>query len=111
MALPGRGRIAPRDPRMNGTEAAYADLLTLRQAGGEVAGWWFEALKLRLAGNTFYTPDFLVQLADGLLELHEVKGFWRDDARVKIKVAAAQYPLFPFVAVQRVKGRWREERF
>ncbi|WP_235527115.1 hypothetical protein [Sphingopyxis sp. 113P3] len=33
-----------------------------------------------------------------------------DDARVKIKVAASQYP-FQFVAIQRVKGEWVEERF
>ena len=34
----------------------------------------------------------------GVLELHECKGFWRDDARVKIKVAASLYP-FKFIAV------------
>ena len=38
-------------------------------------------------------------LANGQIELHEVKGFWMDDARVKIKVAAEMYP-FKFVAIK-----------
>jgi hypothetical protein len=33
-------------------------------------------------------------LADGSIELHEVKGFFEDDAKVKVKVAAS---MFPFV--------------
>ena len=48
------------------------------------------------------------------MELHEVKGHWQDDARVKIKVAAEQYP-FRFVAVKaRAKkdgGGFSEEEF
>jgi hypothetical protein len=52
--------------------------------------------------------------ADGVLEMHEVKGFWQDDARVKIKVAASIYP-FRFVAVTaRAKkhgGGWEREEF
>ena len=51
---------------------------------------------------------------DGILEMHEVKGFWQDDARVKIKVAASIYP-FRFVAVKaRAKkhgGGWEVENF
>ena len=33
------------------------------------------------------------------MEMHEVKGFWQDDARVKIKVAAQMYP-FRFLAAK-----------
>jgi hypothetical protein len=32
-------------------------------------------------------------LANGELELHETKGFMRDDAAVKLKVAAGMYPM------------------
>lgn len=99
---------------MNKTEAAYAAHLELRKHAGEVLWYRFEGLKLRLADNTFYTPDFAVMLADGVLEVHEVKGFWEDDARVKIKVAADQYP-FRFLAVKaRAKkdgGGWEFESF
>ena len=96
--------------RMNKTEAAYAYELEMRRLAGEVAWFAFEAIKLRLADKTFYTPDFLVVLADGEVQFHEVKGFWRDDARVKIKVAAEQYP-FPFVAIRKTKGGWETEYF
>ncbi|WP_241065491.1 DUF1064 domain-containing protein [Achromobacter insuavis] len=98
----------------NKTEQAYADLLTARLHAGTVAWFEFEGLKFRLADNTFYTPDFTVMLPDGEIELHEVKGFWTDDARVKIKVAAAKYP-FRFVAVQKRAakngGGWSTEIF
>ena len=60
----------------------------------------------RSADATRYTPDFLVELPGGLLELHEVKGFWRDDARVKFKVAAELFPMFRFVAVKRKHRQW-----
>ena len=95
---------------MNKTEAAYPDHLGLRQMSGEVAWFAFEAVKLRLADKTFYTPDFAVMLADGTIEQHEVKGFWEDDARVKIKVAAAMFP-FRFIGVQKDKTGWKFEDF
>lgn len=78
--------------QMNKTESAYCQHLELRKRAGEIAWYRFEGIKLRLADNTFYTPDFAVMLATGEMELHEVKGFWTDDARVKTKVAADQYP-------------------
>ena len=98
----------------NKSEAAYESVLQARQVAGEVVWYRFEGIKLRLADNTFYTPDFAVMLADGQIELHEVKGFWADDARVKIKVAADQYP-FRFIAVmarsKRDGGGWKVEEF
>jgi hypothetical protein len=99
---------------MNKTEAAYdAHLQQLRHAG-EILWHKFEGVKLRLADNTFYTCDFAVLAKDGFMEMHEVKGFWQDDARVKIKVAASIYP-FRFVAVTaRAKkrgGGWEREEF
>jgi len=97
---------------MNGTEARYATYLEERKASGEINWFAFEAVKLRLAPLTFYTPDFLVMLDDGTLEAHEVKGFWQDDARVKIKVAAEIYP-FRFIVVTVVPkkdgGGWKTE--
>ena len=99
---------------MNKTEAAYAKLLEEMKYAGEVAWYRFEGVKLRLADNTFYSPDFAVMRSDGQMEMHEVKGMWTDDARVKIKVAADAYP-FKFVAVK-VKpkkdgGGWAVEEF
>jgi len=99
---------------MNQTEAEYAKLLEELRLSGNVAWWKFEAIKLKLAKNTTYTPDFFVMLSTGELQAHEIKGFWRDDARVKIKVAADIYP-FKFVAVSKKTrkdgGGWRIEEF
>jgi hypothetical protein len=92
---------------MNKTEAAYDQYLKLRP---DVVWHKFEGLKFRLADNTFYTPDFAVLLDSGELEAHEVKGFWQDDARVKIKVAADMYPI-RFIAIKSEKGQWKLEEF
>lgn len=100
--------------QMNKTEAAYAQRLELLKGAGQVLWWKFEALKLRLADNTFYTPDFAVMVKDGVMECHETKGFWRDDARAKIKIAADMYPFRFFALTQRAKkhgGGWSVEEF
>ena len=80
--------------QLNKTEQSYQDHLELLMRAGEILWYKFEGLKLRLADNTFYTPDFFVMMASGQLEAHEVKGFAMDDSVVKIKVAAE---IFPFV--------------
>ena len=98
---------------MNQLESRYADLLAIAMQTNPagVASFRFEALKLRLADKTFYAPDFVVLRPDGLIELHEVKGHWEDDARVKVKVAAEMYPEFLFVGVtwSRREG-WKYEQ-
>lgn len=99
---------------MNKTEAAYERELAEAKQIGDVLWYRFEGVKLRLADNTFYTADFAVMTGDNVLEIHEVKGFWTDDARVKIKVAADQYP-FRFIAVKalpkKAGGGWAREEF
>lgn len=90
----------------NRTEKAYADFLEVQRRAGNIARWDFEPEKLRLADLTYYTPDFRVIYPDGTIEFHEVKGFLRDDAMVKIKVAAEQHP-YRFVMVKKAKGgKW-----
>ncbi len=111
-----RKRLPPGT--MNKTEAAYAEVLESRCAGGEIVSYRFEAYKLRLADNTHYTPDFVVQMPDGTIQLHEVKActskgvmLCEDDAKVKIKVAAEQYPEFSFVMCgklpKKIGGGWK----
>lgn len=94
---------------MNRTEERYAELLWIRQRAGEIRRYYFEPFKLRLGHNLHYTPDFGLWMIDDTVEVHEVKGFWRDDARVKIKVAATEFPMFRFMAVRLVKGQWEFE--
>ena len=98
---------------MNGIEKRYAVYLDIQKIVGEIISWKFEPIKLRLAKATFYQPDFLVVMPNHRIELRETKGFWEDDARVKIKVAAEMFPEFSFVAVTWDKRNkiWKTERF
>ena len=86
---------------LNSTEQGYQDFLAARLQAGDLAWFGFEAIKLRLADLTFYTPDFVVITSEGFIEVHEVKGHWEDDARVKFKVAARLFPWAEFVAVKK----------
>lgn len=103
-----RGRTGTK-PRhgMNRTEERYAAHLARQVAAGQLAGFWFESVKVRLADRTWYAPDFLVQLPDGWLELHEVKGFMEGDAAVKLKVVCEIYWAFPLRLVREVRGAWQ----
>lgn len=98
---------------MNKLEAEYAGYLEWERSVGNIDWWAYETLKIRLADNTYYTPDFAV-LRAGALEFHETKGFWREDARLKIKIAAEVLP-FQFRAIRKksVKegGGWDVEYF
>jgi len=82
-------------PKMNKWEKAHeSELLILLQIR-EILGYHFEPFGLKLASKTYYHPDFLVVYPDHF-EIHEVKGFMRDDANVKIKVATKLFPWFQF---------------
>ena len=93
---------------MNALEARYGLYLEGLRRSGEVLWYKYEAIKFRLADKTFYTPDFLLVTKDGTFEAHETKGFWTDDARVKIKVVAEMYPI-RFVTVKLTKNGWEKE--
>ena len=107
VAVAPRGVLAP--PKMNKTEAAYGAVLELRKRGGEIAWYAYEGITLKLAPDTRYTPDFAVMLAGGEIELHEVKGFFREDAKLKCKLAAELFP-FPILVVRKVTGGWDVQR-
>lgn len=108
-------RARARQPRergsMNKTETAYSQRLEAMRLAGEIQNWAFEAMKIRLADNTFYTPDFMVITADWQIEFHEVKaitkqGRWlvEDDAAVKFKVAAEMHWWAGFLMAGRTAG-------
>lgn len=82
---------------------------------GDIDRWHFEGITFKLAQRTRYTPDFFVAVdygggEQGFLCI-ETKGFWREDARVKIKVAAEMFPEFSFFGARRIKREWIYERF
>lgn len=106
------GRL--KSGQMNKTETAYAQELEARKNAQELLWYAFEGVTLKLADGCRYTPDFAVLRVDGVMEMHEVKGYWQDDAKAKIKVAADKFP-FKFIAVyKRPKkdgGGWKVEEF
>jgi len=110
--LQALGRL--KSGTMNKTEAAYEQELKLKLHAGLILWYKFESMTFKLASDTRYTPDFCVMDASGEIELHEVKGFWQDDAKVKIKVAASLFP-FKFIAVKakakKDGGGWAVEEF
>jgi len=102
------GRL--KSGQMNQTEKKYSDRLELLKRAGEIIWYSFEPANLRLADRCFYKVDFMVMNKDFQMEVHEVKGFWTDDALVKIKVAAELFP-FRFIAIQYKKKEWEVREF
>jgi len=103
-----RGKLPAN--RMNKLEAGYAAYLDVLKHSGEVLWWRFQPWNLRLADGATFKPDFGVMMRDLGMECHETKGHWREAARVRIKIAAAEFP-FKFIAIKRVGGSWEREEF
>lgn len=95
---------------MNRTEQAFRDQLEHWKASGVILAYWFEAFKFKIASEKcYYTPDFVALMGDSTLAVFEVKGSLRiftDDAKVKCKVFADQYPLPLYVVCPKGKGVW-----
>lgn len=117
-----RGRKTPG--KMNSTETAYSLHLEARKMSGEILGWWYESITLKLGPDCRFNPDFLVQIADGTLELHDTKArikkkakdgstyfkpLTEDDARVKLSVTAGMFPFPVFTAFKNPDATWTVE--
>lgn len=89
-------------------EESYARYLDALVASGEILRWHYEPVKFILAPRTTYTPDFLLVYPDNLIEFVEVKGFRREDALVKYKVAASLHPEFAWRMVEYKAGEWKD---
>lgn len=110
--MQAKGRL-PRGT-LNKTETRYSIYLDQQKLAGAVQWWHFEGIKLMLARNTSITVDFAVMPDTGILEMRDVKATKEaitDDARAKMKVAAAMYPfVFKFVyPVGKGVAGWVEE--
>jgi len=105
-------KAVPHDHRMNKTEKNYSNHLESLKIAGDIKDWKHEPFNLRLADRTFYKPDFVVINSNDHIEIHEVKGYaFRDDALVKIKVAAENFPWFKFVGVFWRNRKWEYRSF
>lgn len=106
-----RGRVAGASHQhdMNRTEMAYANHLEHRRLAGEILWWGFHIFRVPLADRSWYTPDFVVQLPDGSLEVHEVKGWATEQhAKLQIKWASQVWPVMPFRCFTKDGSGWTE---
>lgn len=95
---PVRARVPPRPQRYkNNAERDYAVGLEAQRRAGVLREWHYEAIRLRVGGGAFYTPDFLVVTASGEVQVHEVKGHMREAARVRMLAVLDRYPFRVFV--------------
>lgn len=109
----------------NKTESAYESYLTTLHHAGMIDGFKFEGIKIKLADNTFWTPDFIVFANDGVVELHDTKATtskkrtdgtkekapWiEEDAKIKLKLAAELFP-FRVFAVFKTPDGWQKQQF
>lgn len=114
------GRCERRDPAtgLNATERAFfEEVLVPLEAAGIIARIDFEPEGLRVGPpgtKAVYWPDFRIVWRDQVVEFLEVKGHWLDDARGKVKAAAALHP-YTFRGVRRRPKRegagWTFETF
>ena len=92
-------------------ENRYADYLELLKRAGEILGWWYESVNLKIGPGAWVHLDFLVWAKDGVLELRETKGYKERAGMVRLKAAAGIYP-FRFLLCQEIPkkegGGWRE---
>lgn len=93
----------PKGRQMNRTEREYSMILSRKFPTANIR---YEGYSLKLAEGCRYIPDFAVELQDGRLEFHEVKGaFIFSKALTKPKTAAELFPQ-RFVLAQKIKGEW-----
>jgi hypothetical protein len=99
----------------SGPTGSSSDQDLLNKTEREFLGWiegnlayhrlYIQEIRLRLAKKTWYLPDFIVWGKRGEWKVFEVKGFMRDDAAVKLKVAAEKYREFQFILVTKKKQK------
>jgi hypothetical protein len=107
----GKARLRQDTKGPNRTEAAFDAYL---RADDEQDHIKREGITLRIGNGVRYTPDFTSQNLEGMTCFWEVKGFMREDAAIKVKVAASLFPFFIFYLVtKRTKkqgGGWSIEQ-
>ena len=87
------------------TETQYAAMLNLMLKAGEIEGYKAQAFKVRLADNTWYTPDFMVHYHSHV-EVHEIKGGWiTDKGKIKFKIARDLWPIYDWRMMQGKKRK------
>lgn len=103
---PGVFEIKPSNDEAKLNKTERSRLGWLRMLGVQSIG--VQAVTLKLGDDCRFTPDFNYISSAGRMVFEDVKGFQRDDALVKIKVAARKFSWATFLIVKRSKTGWEE---
>lgn len=83
-------------------EEQYSNHLRALEKQNQIQSFSYESIRLRISGQGFYTPDFLV-IQDDEVQFHEVKGMRREAGMVRLRTAAHQHRWARFFLVTKVK--------
>lgn len=110
LAIPGVD-LKPTPGKANKWEAERYSMLQALLGAGAIDWFAFETFRFAISRHRKFIPDFVYRDRQDGLCVWEVKGFRRDDAMVKLDVAAYQYPMVKFYLWEKVgKGKkmnWR----
>ena len=105
------GELKPKTPkamtdedRLNGLEKKF---LAYLRSLPNITYYYIQSINFKLAWDKRYLPDFFTVSTDGKFSAWEVKGFMRDDARVKLHVFARQFPWIQVFLVTHKNGKWQ----
>lgn len=91
------------EAKLNKTERAFLAYLRMLK----VPHVHIQAISLKLAHDCRLTVDFTYLDENGRCTFVDVKGFQREDALIKMKVAARTFPGFRFCIVKRNGSGWK----
>lgn len=94
----------------NDWESRYGSQLHLRMMASDIAMYAYQPIRLRLATAVWYTPDYIVRHIDNTIECVEVKGFMREAANLRLKIAVDRFPQFRFTIAKLDKGNWTHRK-
>lgn len=102
-AQPDRSRVSTDEEKLNKTERAFLSWLRIQH----VSCLHIQAQTLKLAHDCRLTVDFTYfDTATFRFQFVDVKGFQREDALIKMKVAARMFPEFDFHIVKKTASGW-----
>lgn len=86
-----------------------------KQLAGFIQEWAYHPIKVRLALNCTYEPDFWAWRSDTDVTIYEVKGSWlaknARDSRTRLSIAASMYWRWQWRGVTRDGKTWIYESF
>lgn len=100
----------PKTPgQMNATERRFeTSVLKPMLWSEEIVAYHYEPAKWRFGPDfkATYSPDFMVLMADGSIEMIDVKGSagWEEATRNKMKACAEKYQAFRWVGYTEGRG-------